>query len=231
MTRSTSPSQAPLLPLMPTTWSIPMSHPQCRPNLKAKTQNVEYALENQKKVVQLLSFPANAMAACMYTLSLSSSSLDTKKVGGWCGGFHLSNMLCTTLIEDTSMIYVSKIGCPARLYLDDVARVWNHSAFIHLHYKVSSSNREQHACTIHRRDSFDSYLVGHVDPVRSRRRPILRTVLVIALTTFIMETYRCTELQKIPGSELDDQDTSTLGKPDYIWLPVKCLLCNNDHHH
>lgn len=62
-----------------------------------------------------------------------------------------------------------------------------------------------------------------IDPVHSRRRPILRTVLVIALTTFIMETYRCTELQKIPGSELDDQDTShpTLGKPDYIWLPVK----------
>lgn len=68
-----------------------------------------------------------------------------------------------------------------------------------------------------------------IDPVHSRRKPILRTVLVIALTTFIMETYRCTELQKIPGSELEDQQdtaypSSTDGKPDYIWLPVSMIL-------
>lgn len=78
-----------------------------------------------------------------------------------------------------------------------------------------------------------------IDPVHSRRKPILRTVLVIALTTFIMETYRCTELQKIPGSELEDQQdtahpTSTDGKPDYIWLPVSMILvicCKSTNWH
>ncbi|KAJ8658630.1 hypothetical protein O0I10_005670 [Lichtheimia ornata] len=74
-------------------------------------------------------------------------------------------------------------------------------------------------------EPFSFYPPTLQNPVRSRRRPILRTVLVIALTTFIMETYRCTELQKIPGSELDDQDTSTLGKPDYIWLPIVQHKC------
>lgn len=38
--------------------------------------------------------------------------------------------------------------------------------------------------------------------------------MIVAATTLIMETYRCTELQQIPGSELDDDDD------DYIWLPV-----------
>ncbi|KAI7873980.1 hypothetical protein K492DRAFT_211840 [Lichtheimia hyalospora FSU 10163] len=80
-------------------------------------------------------------------------------------------------------------------------------------------------------EPFSFYPPTLQNPVQSRRRPILRTVLVIALTTFIMETYRCTELQKIPGSELDDNDddtthpTSTLGKPDYIWLPIVQHKC------
>lgn len=49
--------------------------------------------------------------------------------------------------------------------------------------------------------------------------------MIVAATTLIMETYRCTELQQIPGSELDDDDGDDDGAPDYIWLPVSdaCL--------
>ncbi|CDS04162.1 hypothetical protein LRAMOSA07117 [Lichtheimia ramosa] len=79
-------------------------------------------------------------------------------------------------------------------------------------------------------EPFSFYPPTLQNPVHSRRKPILRTVLVIALTTFIMETYRCTELQKIPGSELEDQQdtaypSSTDGKPDYIWLPIVQHKC------
>lgn len=50
------------------------------------------------------------------------------------------------------------------------------------------------------------------------RGSLWKTIMIVAATTLIMEAYRCTELQQIPGSELDDDDGG--GAPDYIWLPV-----------
>ncbi|KAJ8656240.1 hypothetical protein O0I10_008034 [Lichtheimia ornata] len=55
------------------------------------------------------------------------------------------------------------------------------------------------------------------------RGSLWKTIMIVAATTLIMETYRCTELQQIPGSELDDDGGGAA--PDYIWLPVVQHQC------
>lgn len=65
--------------------------------------------------------------------------------------------------------------------------------------------------------SWIGWLVTHV--FVEDRTSIWKTIMIIVATTFIIETYRCTELQQIPGSELDDHDDDD-GAHDAIWLPV-----------
>ena len=63
------------------------------------------------------------------------------------------------------------------------------------------------------------YFIGHF----TRMRCALYTIGIILLLSLGIESVRCTEIRKVPGIEIDDNSEAPLGRPDYIWLPVKYI--------
>ncbi|KAI7883012.1 hypothetical protein K492DRAFT_175765 [Lichtheimia hyalospora FSU 10163] len=82
---------------------------------------------------------------------------------------------------------------------------------------LSSVASFKHCCSCHSFYNVNMLSTLQKQPPKDRTS-IWKTIMIIVATTLIIETYRCTELQQIPGSELDDHDDE--GAHDAIWLPV-----------
>ncbi|CDS10973.1 hypothetical protein LRAMOSA03237 [Lichtheimia ramosa] len=84
---------------------------------------------------------------------------------------------------------------------------------------LSSIASYKHCCSCH--SFYNPNMLSTIQQQQptNDRGSFWKTLFIIITTTLIIETYRCTELQQIPGSELDE------GALDYIWLPVVQHQC------
>ena len=63
------------------------------------------------------------------------------------------------------------------------------------------------------------YFIGHFPGMRFA----LYAIGIIFLLSLGVQTVCCTEIRRVPGTEIDDNSEAPLGRPDYIWLPVNYI--------